>query len=258
MFYIIRKTILDKDDPEKASQKMAPVLLFSVIIIIVIAVLIKAPKGSIVEGLSLEWIILTGLILGTISCVVGYYLLFSHKKRFEKKTYKRFGPVEYIFVYLQIVSACAVAFAHGSNDVANSIGPVAAIYSVFKYEAIRATTIVPIWLLVMGGVGLIIGLSTWGYKVVRTIGEKISEITPTRGFSAEFGTAITVLACSLLKMPISTSQVLVGAVIGVGLARGVGAIDLRVIKKIIISWVATIPIAAITTSVIFLIMIKFL
>jgi PiT family inorganic phosphate transporter len=152
--------------------------------------------------------------------------------------------VEKVFVYLQIISACYVAFAHGANDVANAIGPVAAVLGILKNGFISETSIVPPWLLALGGVGIVIGLATWGWRVMETIGKKITALTPTRGFCAEFGAATTILIASKLGLPISTTHCLVGAVLGVGLARGLSALNLGMLKEIVLSWVVTIPASA--------------
>ncbi len=159
--------------------------------------------------------------------------------------------VEKMFSYLQILSACFVAFAHGANDVANAIGPVAAVLDVIKNGTISEVSLIPPWLLGFGGLGIVIGLATWGWRVIETIGKRITELTPTRGFSAEFGAAITILIASKLGLPISTTHCLVGAVLGVGLARGIRAINLGTIKEIILSWVVTIPASAIMAILFF-------
>ncbi len=152
--------------------------------------------------------------------------------------------VEKVFVYLQIISACYVAFAHGANDVANAIGPVAAVLDVLKNGVISETATIPSWLLALGGIGIVIGLATWGWRVIETIGKKITELTPTRGFCAEFGAATTILVASKLGLPISTTHCLVGAVLGVGLARGLSALNLGMIREIVLSWIVTIPASA--------------
>ncbi|HEX2579599.1 MAG TPA: anion permease [Rhabdochlamydiaceae bacterium] len=151
---------------------------------------------------------------------------------------------EKVFVYLQIISACYVAFAHGANDVANAIGPVAAVLGILNNGYITETSIVPPWLLALGGVGIVIGLATWGWRVMETIGKKITELTPTRGFCAEFGAATTILVASKLGLPISTTHCLVGAVLGVGLARGISALNLGMLREIVLSWIVTIPASA--------------
>lgn len=159
------------------------------------------------------------------------------------------------FGYLQILSACFVAFAHGSNDVANAIGPLSAAMSAAD---ITTYGTIPAWVLLIGGIGIVIGLATWGWRVIETVGKKITELTPTRGFSAEFATALVVFGHSYSSLPISTTHTLVGAVVGVGLAGGLAAVDLSVIRKIIISWVITVPVAALTSGLIFTILWKVL
>ena len=155
-----------------------------------------------------------------------------------------YHKVERIFVYLQILSACFVAFAHGANDVANAIGPLSSAVQSLSTGIVATTAAVPMWALALGGVGIIIGLATWGWRVMETIGRRITELTPSRGFTAEFSAALTILFASLYKLPISTTHTLVGAVLGVGLARGIGAINLNTIRDIIASWLITIPAGA--------------
>jgi len=155
-----------------------------------------------------------------------------------------FRNVERVFVILNILTASAVCFAHGSNDVANAIGPLAAIVSVTREGVMESKAAVEPWMLGLGGVGIVIGLATWGYRVIETVGKKITALTPSRAFAAELAAAITIVLASRLGIPVSTTHILVGAVLGVGLSRGIGALDLSVVGKIILSWVATLPIAA--------------
>ena len=164
--------------------------------------------------------------------------------------------VEKIFVYLQILSACFVAFAHGANDVANAIGPLAGILSAIKSGVIEMEAQVPLLVLLLGGLGIVVGLATWGWRVIETIGKCITELTPTRGFAAEFGAAITIVLASKLALPVSTTHTLVGAVLGVGLARGLNSLNLSTIRDIAISWVITIPAGAALT-IVFYFIIKF-
>lgn len=163
-------------------------------------------------------------------------------------THSRYKQVEKIFAYLQIMSACFVAFAHGANDVANAIGPLSAAVQSLREGAVAAKAAVPTWALLLGGAGIIFGLATWGWRVMATIGKKITELTPTRGFCAEMAAATTILIASLpfawAKVPISTTHTLVGAVLGVGVARGIGAINLNTVRDIAASWVITIPAGA--------------
>jgi phosphate/sulfate permease len=153
--------------------------------------------------------------------------------------------VEKIFVYLQILTACFVAFSHGSNDCANAIGPLSAAYSAVVDGAIAAKSSTPLWGLALGGIGIVVGLATWGWRVIRTVGERITELTPSRGFCAEFSAALVILIASVTGLPVSTTHVLVGAVLGVGLARGLGALNLSMMRDIVASWIITIPAGAI-------------
>ena len=155
--------------------------------------------------------------------------------------------VEKIFSILQIFTACLVAFAHGSNDVANAIGPLSAAYQAVTEHSISKTSSTPSWALLLGGCGIVIGLATWGWKVIKTVGEKITELTPSRGFCAEFAAAITILLASVLPigLPISTTHTLVGAVLGVGLARGINALNLKTMRDIVAGWAITIPAGAV-------------
>jgi PiT family inorganic phosphate transporter len=137
-----------------------------------------------------------------------------------------------------------MAFAHGSNDVANGIGPLAAVVSIVSTGEVTQSSDLPLWILVLGGAGIVLGLSTMGYRVMKTIGTKITELTPSRGFCAEIAAATTVVIASRLGLPVSTTHIIVGAVLGVGLARGIAAIDLRVVAGIVTSWLVTLPIGA--------------
>jgi inorganic phosphate transporter, PiT family len=186
--------------------------------------------------------------------ILGEVKNLSHRLRQESSFSARtseYSVVEKLFAYLQILSACFVAFAHGANDVANAIGPVAAVLDIIKNGVISDSAIIPPYLLIFGGLGIVIGLATWGWRVIMTIGKKITELTPTRGFCAEFGAASTILVASKLGLPVSTTHCLVGAVLGVGLARGIKAINLNIIRDIILSWIVTIPASAGMTIVLY-------
>jgi PiT family inorganic phosphate transporter len=153
---------------------------------------------------------------------------------------------------MMIFTACAMAFAHGSNDVANGIGPLAAVVSTVQSGGdILAQSGLPIWILLVGGIGIVTGLVTMGYRVMKTIGTKITELTPTRGFCAELAAASTVAIASGTGLPVSTTHILVGAVMGVGLARGIGALDLKMIGRIVASWIVTLPIAGFVAAMLF-------
>jgi len=173
--------------------------------------------------------------------------------RIERKKHAAasYRYVERIFGWLQIVSAAFVAFAHGANDVANAIGPVAGVLATLQTGALAAKASVPGWVLALGGAGIVVGLATWGWRVIETVGKKITELTPTRGFAAEFAAATTIVLASKLGWPVSTTHTLVGAVLGVGLARGIGSLNLAAVRGIVVSWVVTIPAGALGTILIF-------
>jgi len=170
------------------------------------------------------------------------------KSRFTNGKNPELALVEQLFGYLQISSACLMAFAHGSNDVANAIGPMAAVISALLHTPIGLGGF-PIWALVLGGLGIIIGLATWGWRVIDTVGKHITELTPSRGFSAEFGCALTILGASSFGFPVSTTHTIVGSVLGVGFARGISSLNLRVVRDILLSWFVTIPAGAILAIV---------
>ncbi len=185
-------------------------------------------------------------------------VLNSINKSAEIEVHKsEYATVEKIFGYLQVMSACLMAFAHGANDVANAIGPLSEGVQVLMTNATVTSTTPPVWALALGGIGIVVGLATWGWRVIETIGKKITELTPTRGFAAEFGAAATVLFASRLGLPISTTHTLVGSVVGVGLARGLEALDLSMTRDIVISWVVTVPAGA-CISVVFFTAIEYL
>jgi PiT family inorganic phosphate transporter len=192
------------------------------------------------------------VVIGVITMIVGKYLI--SKLKFEEKENDRFHftSVEKIFAILMVFTACAMAFAHGSNDVANAVGPVAAIVGIIESGGQMAQkSAMPVWILLMGGVGIVVGLSMYGYKVMATVGGDITELTPSRGFAATLAAATTVVLASGTGLPISTTHTLVGAILGVGLARGIGALNLKVIGNIFMSWVVTLPAGGILAIVFF-------
>jgi len=250
LFTIIKRLVLDADNPFKAAKTVFPFIVSFVFIVLTSAVLYKCLHCDLLGLGILAAIALIGISAGILS---RFLLRFYHKPEMD-----HYYPVENLFGYLQILSACCVAFAHGANDVANAVGPVAAIFHIagelsngVTSGIFQQTVEVPLWILAFGGIGIACGIATWGYKVMSTIGQRITDITPTRGFAAEFGTAATVLTCSLLGLPISTSHTIVGAVIGVGFARGMTALNFNIIRNIIFCWLLTIPAAALLTMLIY-------
>lgn len=255
-FLFVRKLIFNAPNPVKAVKKWSPVLVFPVFMVLGWMLFSKGMPGVDMEEMGWGTQHIAGMIIATgiIGSVLTAVLVQRLKESDDDDQQAKFAKVEYVFRYLQVITACFVAFAHGSNDVANSIGPLAAIVSVFESGKIMATSVVPSWVLLLGAVGIVIGLATYGYKVIETIGTKITEITPSRGFAAEFGAATTILLGSKLGLPLSTTHTVVGAVVGVGFARGMNALNLGIILSIVKSWVYTIPVAAILTIAIYYVM----
>ena len=161
--------------------------------------------------------------------------------------------MERVFAPLVILTSCTIAFAHGANDVANAVGPLAAVVDIVRSGKVAMTVHVPFWVLALGGCGIAIGLGTFGYRVLRTVGERITQLTPSRGVAADVAACTTVLICTRLKLPVSTTHTLVGAILGIGLARGLGAVNRKVTKNIFGSWLITVPAAGALAVVFFLV-----
>ena len=241
----IQKLILDTEKPLINAKRYAPYYVFLVGFVISLVTLFKGLKHLDIDLSVAQSFIFSG-ILALILTIISYFLINKIDAPSGESVREQFKQVEKIFGILMIFSASAMAFAHGSNDVANGIGPMAAVISIVDSggEVVQKSDL-PIWILFVGGLGIVIGLSTLGYRVMLTIGTKITELVPTRGFSAELAAAATVVIASRTGIPVSTIQIVVGAVMGVGLARGIGALDLRVIGGIMMSWVITLPVGAI-------------
>jgi|TARA_B110000459_G_scaffold128482_1_gene140753 PiT family inorganic phosphate transporter len=279
-FMIIKKLILENENPIDRSRWLAPILAFPTFFVLGLALQFKALKGFISKAASngwIEnkydwlpakedgvfdpwadnaWIPINSLMLAACIGALGSAILYIALRRIDITEEKRgFRGVERIFVWLQIITAAYVAFAHGANDRSNAIGPMAAVWQVLSSDTgeLAAKADIPLWLILLGSAGIAIGVMTWGWRVMETIGKKITDITPTRGFAAEFGAATTILVFSMpfLAVPVSTTHTLVGAVVGVGLAGGAKAVDFRVFGKIAASWVASVPAAAFGAIVLF-------
>ena len=284
-YWIIKKAILDADNPEQRSMWLAPILAFPTFFVLGLALQFKALKGFFGKAQSNGWITdkydwlpykpkdgisgswnpfadtawfpVNSLILAAIIGAITSFGLYLVLRRIDiNEENKGFTGVERIFVWLQIITAAYVAFAHGANDRSNAIGPMAAVWQVLSDDAqmLQETAPIPLWLVLLGSAGIAIGVLTWGWRVMETIGKKITEITPTRGFAAEFGAATTIMIFSMpfLAVPVSTTHTLVGAVVGVGLAGGAKAVDFRVFGKIAASWVASVPVAAFGAAAIYI------
>ena len=249
IFVFISKKILAHEKPVVAAKKYAPFLAFLVSIILVFSMLYKG-----LRNLHLNFSFTHALLIAIGVSVVFYFTIYRIVAGIPVDTtlpYKRrFPQVERVFAILQVITASYMAFSHGANDVANAVGPLMGAVYAIKLTAHEQLSM-PIWVLSVGAIGIVTGLSMYGYKVILVVGRKITDMTPSRGFSAEFGAATTVLVCSKLGLPISTTHTLVGSVIGVGLARGIGALNLKILKDIVISWLLTLPIAAVLSAAIF-------
>jgi PiT family inorganic phosphate transporter len=189
------------------------------------------------------------LALGAVLAIAAKLMMNRIKTEANDDRDFHYASVEKLFIPLMVFTGAAMAFAHGSNDVANGIGPMAAVVQIIETKAVSSKSAVTPFMLFVGGIGIVIGLATYGYKVMATIGNKITELTPTRGYCATIAASIVVVAASGLGLPVSTTHIAVGAVMGVGIARGIGALDLRVIGGIILSWFVTVPVGAILAAI---------
>lgn len=249
-FMVVKRLVLDHADPIKATIAVAPWLVGVVGFILALTTVYKG-LSKVLDDPNTITVMLASAGIGGI-CVITARLLINERRipvGGDPAAY-----VEKVFAFLQIVTAGFVAFAHGANDVANAVGPLATVVSIAKagFTEVPLSIPVPTWILAVGGLGIVIGLATWGYRVIETIGHHITELTPTRGFAAEFGAACTVLIASVLGLPVSTTHVLVGGVIGVGLAMGMAALNFRTLRNIVASWLATVPAAGVLSALIFL------
>ncbi len=240
----VQKYILNTADPFAMAKKYVPAYMLFTGFMIAMVTLVKGLKHVGLQISSGEGI-LYATAFGFIVALIGKFLLERIQADPEADRYNRFGSVERIFAVLMIFTACAMAFAHGSNDVANAVGPLATVVATINSggEVLQKTAMPP-WILLLGGAGIVVGLMTWGYRVMVTVGSKITALTPTRGFAAELSAATTVVLASSIGLPVSTTHTLVGAVLGVGMARGITAINLRVVGSIFTSWLITLPVGA--------------
>lgn len=255
LFMSVRYLILDTEDPFARAKRFIPFYMWIVGFMISMVTLLKGLKNlgfSIDLGLGSKFANALPLaaVMGLLVAVAGSWMLRGIREVPDEDN--RFASVERVFAVLMVFTACSMAFAHGSNDVANAVGPLAAISSIVQSGGmVESTAAMPTWILLTGALGIVVGLATYGWKVIATVGRRITELTPSRGFAAELAAASTVVIASATGLPISTTHTLVGAVLGVGLARGIGAIDLRVIGSIFLSWLITLPAGAILAIIFF-------
>ena len=255
LFRNVQNLILSKKHPFKAAKKVVPFYIFLVGFVVSMVTMLKGLKHI---GLQLSFgeSFLLAIAGGIVTMLIGIQLLKKVNVEAGADDDFHFASVEKVFAVLMMFTACAMAFAHGSNDVANAIGPLAAISGIISSGGeVAQKSVMPVWILLLGGVGIVAGLAMYGHKVIATIGNNITELTPSRGFAATLAAATTVVLASGTGIPISTTHTLVGGVLGVGLARGIGALNLRVIGSIFMSWVVTLPAGA-GLSIIFFFMLK--
>jgi len=250
VFQYINKTIFSKRRPLAHAKELLPFIVAIVFFILSIAIFYKGLKN-----LHLHFTFPDVLFFAFVAAVVSFFIskiLVRFIPDDDSKDFAhQFNTTEDLFKYLQIVTAFYIAFAHGSNDVANAVGPLAAVVSILQGGAVEMKVEMPTWILGLGGGFIVLGLMVWGYRVMATVGESITDITPSRGFCATFGAASVVLICSKMGLPISTTHTLVGSVIGVGLARGLPTLNLGIIKMIFVSWITTIPFTAVISMLFF-------
>ncbi len=244
LFVSVQRLILDTREPLVYAKRYVPFYIFLVGFIIALVTMFKGLKHV---GLDLDTLTKYGVavVVGIIVMIIGKVLIGRLKFDPSADREFHFANVEKVFGVLMIFTACAMAFAHGSNDVANAVGPLAAVVGIAESGEVAQKSIMPSWILLLGGVGIVIGLVTYGHKVIATVGTGITELTPSRGFAATLAAATTVVIASGTGLPISTTHTLVGAVLGVGLARGIASLNLNVVRTIFLSWIVTLPAGAI-------------
>lgn len=246
VFLHIRRTILFSRKVIRAVTRWAPCWCALTIVMVLLSFCFKTPYG---KSLGLEnW---HGVLIAIISSAITIFFVRKGIKKAIQPEVPPMESVEEIFRRMQIGTSSYVALAHGANDVSNAIGPVLVIWLIAKEGVMRADASVPIWILVLGGIGIAAGTFLMGKKVMETVGQKITQINNTRGFAVSFSAATTVLVASNLGLPVSSTHATIGSVMGVGLARGFAAVDFRILSKIFLYWVLTLPISAITCIVVF-------
>ena len=251
LFRSLQSLIIDTENPFENAKKYVPFYMFLVGFVISLVTIFKGLK-HIGLNFDIETSYYLATCFGVLVAVVGAIIIRRIKISPDEDEDFYFTSMERVFGVLMIITAAAMAFAHGSNDVANAIGPLAAIFGVIESGGIiGAKSTLPLWVLLVGGGGIVFGLITYGHKVIATVGTGITQLTPSRGFAATLAAASTVVIASGTGLPVSTTQVLVGSVLGVGLARGMAALDTRVINKIFLSWIVTLPAGALMSIVFF-------
>ena len=253
LFRTVQHLVLSTDEPFANAKKYVPYYIFLAGFVIAMVTIVKGLRHVGLE-VSFGQSAVMALGFGILITLIGVFMLRRIPEPPPGKKDNQFVSVERVFAVLMIFTACSMAFAHGSNDVANAIGPLAAVNSIVQSGGMFETeSALPMWILLLGGFGIVSGLAMWGYRVMATIGRNITELTPSRGFAAELAAATTVVIASGTGIPVSTTHTLVGAVLGVGVARGIGALNLRIVGKIFLSWIVTLPVGALLSIIFFFI-----
>ncbi len=244
IFRFIDRRVLSRMDTVNGALRTTPILIASTIFIMTLSLLLDTPLSRRLEWHAAQSLFASVAFAGMIYVITGLWL---------RKLFSRYqiSVAEDIFRYLQVMTSCYVAFGNGANDVANAMGPLAGIYFIYSTGSVAASSPVPVWMLAFGGFMICVGICTWGYRVIETVGSKITELTSIRGFVVEFSAASLILIASMLGLPVSTTHAAIGAYIGVGLARGLQALDVGVLWKIMLYWVITVPVAAVTCAIIY-------
>lgn len=254
LFQSVQRLILDTDDPFRNAKRYVPAYIFLVGFIIALVTLFKGLKHIGIDFSTLENYVIA-LISGGLIAFIGHLRIQRIQLDPARDRVFHYASVERVFAVLMVVTACAMAFAHGSNDVANAVGPVAAVVSIAQSGGVVAqkSPLAP-WILLLGGGGIVLGLLLYGRRVIATVGENITELTPSRGFAATLAAATTVVLASGTGLPISTTHTLVGAVLGVGIARGISALNLAVVRNVFMSWIITLPAGGILAIIFFFVL----
>ncbi|HFC30156.1 MAG TPA: inorganic phosphate transporter [Oceanospirillales bacterium] len=254
LFQSVQVLILRSENPLKNAKKYVPFYIFLTAFFMTLVTIKKGIKHVSTIHISSNEAYLYASIIGIVVAVIGAIFISKIQPNTEKEKEFHFYTVERVFAVLMVITASGLAFAHGSNDVANAVGPLAAVVTTAKTGAITGKAALDTWILFVGGIGIVIGLATYGRKVIATVGTKITHLTPSRGFAAELGASMTIVVASATGLPISTTHTLVGAVLGVGLAKGISAINLGVVRGIFASWIITIPAGAVLSIIFFFIL----
>jgi len=254
LFVSVQTFILNARHPLEAAKRYVPIYIFVAGFVIS---LITIQKGLSHTGLEISPLQSYGIAIGIGLAVMLAGIYAISRLRFDPREDSdfHFTNVEKVFGILMMITACAMAFAHGSNDVANAVGPLAAVIGIVENGGqVMQESVIPTWILLLGGAGIVIGLVSYGHKVIATLGTGITELTPSRGFAATLAGATTVVLASGTGLPVSTTHTLVGAILGVGLARGIAALNMNVVRTIFLSWIVTLPAGAILSIIFFYIL----